>query len=109
MAKVTGALLSGYASGKFSNLVYLAKKKINICRVKKKSKDPKTDKQKFVRSKYSYLVTVWKSFTDEQREYWNSLAVGHGLSGFNLFVKSCYLFEPNAIYGVHYYGACAYN
>lgn len=88
MAKVTGPLFSFSASGNIKKtLVYTSSKGVAIVKKLTPATDFRTSEQADRRNLYQLLVGVWNGLTQGQKTTWNDQAVGHPLTGFNIFMS----------------------
>lgn len=53
--------------------------------------NPQTDPQQSHRLRYTSIFTEWQGLTDEQKDYYNKLKEPKGMSGYNRFIRICFL------------------
>lgn len=100
MAKTTGPLFSGTASGTVGghlDFVRVAGAAVVRCmsRIRANSRDGKTraatPAQAAVRARWSLGIAAWHALTDGERASWNLAGEAVGITGFNYFQ---HLYEP---------------
>ena len=88
MAKLTGPLFSNRASGSIGpRLTYSERKSGSQVRFQRSQKDYENLPRMIQRLIYGSAVSAWKSTTIAKRKEFNTLAIGKGISGWNLFLK----------------------
>ena len=96
MAKVTGPLMSLYASGAFAYAMVFAKwKGIDYTRQYTVPSNPQTENQVKVREYFTAAVAAWQAESQAAKDAWNKAASGQQMSGFNMYVSG-YINYKNA-------------
>ena len=110
MSKVKSPLYSQDAKGSFAkSLSFFKNFKTNSVGIITKPRYQNTQLQQNIRNIYLLIVNDWDTADETVREYFNSLAEGKGLHGYNIFFTLWFKSIYQARYGDAIYGIARYN
>ncbi len=113
MPKIIGPLFSESASGSVSPVLTFSRRKSGQqVRYQRKQKDVLTADRITARSAYSMAVASWNLLSLAEKNYYNVLAVGKHMTGYNLYMQLNIGLGPldtTAFYGTRLHGVCIYG
>ena len=76
--------------GNIDGLVFYGYHGRNYVRVQRETRDPGTEKQLVMRTRFATAVRAWQALAPEEREYWRARGRRKNRNGYNAFL-SCHM------------------